>query len=68
VLEQVDASLTIASNDVLSSLGALDELATVGSLTIAGNPALPQCFVDELDARLMACGSCAGNDTTATCN
>jgi len=69
VLATVDSYFTIASNDALTSLGTLDALTSVGMLTIAGNPALPQCFVDELDARLMACNaSCGGNDMTATCN
>lgn len=62
-------NFTIAGNDVLTSLGDLDSLLSVGMLTIAGNPMLPQCAVDELDQRLMACNaSCGGNDMTAVCN
>jgi hypothetical protein len=50
-------------------MGTLDSLLSVEMLVIAGNPMLPQCFVDELDQRLMACNmSCGGNDMTATCN
>jgi hypothetical protein len=68
-LGTVTSSFVIASNEVLTSLGNLDALMTVGALTIAGNPALPQCLVDELDERLMACNdSCGGNDTNAVCN
>jgi hypothetical protein len=62
-------NLTIAGNPELTSVGTLSELSEVGLLVIGGNPKLPQCFVDALDARLMACDmSCGGNDTTATCN
>jgi hypothetical protein len=61
-------NLTVADNLVLTTLGTLDALTEVDSLIIAGNPMLPQCFVDELDERLMACSStCGGNDTTALC-
>lgn len=68
-LTTIDTSLTIASNPVLETLGTLDALASVGTLTIAGNASLPQCFVDGLDARLSACNaSCGGNDVIATCN
>jgi hypothetical protein len=69
VLTSVETSLTFASNPVLETVGTLDALESVGTLTIAGNPAFPQCFVDALDARLSACNaSCGGNDETATCN
>jgi hypothetical protein len=68
-LAEVGDSLTIAGNSMLTSLGALDELASVGTLTITGNPMLPQCAVDALDARLQACnGGCMGNDASATCD
>jgi len=68
-LYDVARSFTVADNAVLSNIGTLDDLETVGSLSIQGNPALPQCFVDALDARLMACNtSCTGNDPTATCD
>jgi len=61
--------LTIAANDLLSTIGDVDALMSVSMLVITGNPALPQCEVDALDARLMACGSsCGGNDPAATCN
>jgi hypothetical protein len=69
VLTSVETSLTFASNPVLETVGTLDALESVGTLTVAGNPAFPQCFVDALDARLSACNeSCGGNDETATCN
>ena len=62
-------SFTIAGNQSLETVGTLDALMSVGSLIIAGNPRLPQCFVDALDARLGACNmTCGGNDTTAVCN
>ncbi|HEX6276949.1 MAG TPA: hypothetical protein VFZ53_28105 [Polyangiaceae bacterium] len=62
-------NLTIAGNAELTSVGTLSELTDVGLLVIAGNVKLPQCSVDALDARLMACDmSCGGNDTSATCN
>jgi hypothetical protein len=62
-------SFTVAGNQTLVTLGTLDALMSVGSLIIGGNPRLPQCFVDALDARLMACNmTCSGNDTTAVCN
>ena len=62
-------NLTIAGNEALTSLGDLDALTSVGMLVIAGNTMLPQCRVDELDERLMACNmSCGGNDDTAMCN
>jgi hypothetical protein len=62
-------NLTISGNDELLTVGTLSELDDVGSLIISGNPKLPQCFVDALDARLMACDmSCVGNDASATCN
>jgi hypothetical protein len=38
-------------------------------LVIAGNPMLPQCFVDQLDLRLQACNmSCGGSDAVASCS
>jgi hypothetical protein len=61
-------SLTIAQNDVLTDVGSLESLTSLESLVFAANASFPQCEVDALDARLMACTSCAGNDTTATCN
>ena len=62
-------SFTVAGNQSLETLGTLNALLSVGTLTIAGNPRLPQCFVDALDLRLMACNmSCGGNDMTAVCN
>jgi hypothetical protein len=62
-------TLTIAGNPVLETVGTLDSLTSVDLLIIAGNSQLPQCFVDALDARLMACDmSCGGNDMTAVCN
>jgi hypothetical protein len=68
-LTTIDTSLTIASNPALETLGTLDALTSVNTLTIAGNTSLPQCFVDGLDARLSACNaSCGGNDESATCN
>ena len=60
--------ITIASNMALTDIGTLEALTDVDSLLIAGNPMLPQCFVDALDARLQACTACQGNDTTAVCN
>ena len=60
--------ITIASNMALTDLGTLEALTDVDSLLIAGNPMLPQCFVDALDARLQACTACQGNDATAVCN
>jgi hypothetical protein len=68
-LTTIDTALTIASNPALETLGTLDALTSVNTLTIAGNTSLPQCFVDALDARLSACNaSCGGNDESATCN
>jgi hypothetical protein len=62
-------TLTIAGNPELETVGTLDSLVSVDTLIIAGNAQLPQCFVDALDARLMACNmSCGGNDMTAVCN
>jgi hypothetical protein len=49
-------------------VGTLDALTSLDSLVFASNASFPQCFVDALDARLMACTACMGNDTTATCN
>jgi hypothetical protein len=61
-------NLTIAGNEELTTVGTLSELSDAGQLIIAGNPKLPQCFVDALDERLMACNkSCSGNDANATC-
>ena len=61
-------TLTIAENQTIASVGTLDALVDVGLLIIAGNPMLPQCFVDALDERLGACNmSCSGNDTSAVC-
>jgi hypothetical protein len=61
-------TLTFAENQALTSVGTLDALTDVDLLVITGNPMLPQCFVDALDARLQACNmSCGGNDATAVC-
>jgi hypothetical protein len=62
-------NLTISGNEALSTVGTLSALGEVGLLVISSNPKLPQCFVDALDARLMACDmSCSGNDASATCS
>jgi len=62
-------NLTISGNQTLSTVGTLEALGDVGVLVISSNPMLPQCVVDALDARLMACDmSCDGNDVSATCN
>jgi hypothetical protein len=68
-LTTVSASLTIAANPLLGTLGDTDSWLAVESMIITDNPSLPQCEIDLLDARLMACGgSCAMNDASATCD
>jgi hypothetical protein len=68
-LTTISASLTIAANPLLGTLGATDGWLAVESMTITDNASLPQCEVDLLDARLMACaGTCAMNDASATCD
>jgi hypothetical protein len=62
-------NLSIAGNEALLTVGTLSALDDVGLLVISSNPKLPQCFVDALDTRLMACNmSCSGNDASATCS
>jgi hypothetical protein len=60
-------TLTVVSNVTLTDVGTLEALTEVETLVIAGNPLLPQCFVDELEARLRACTACEGNDAAAVC-
>jgi hypothetical protein len=66
----VSNQLTINGNPALATLGDSSALESVAVLEISYNPALPQCEVDALDARLQACGNrlCEGNDSTATCD
>jgi hypothetical protein len=59
-------SLSIAANDSLTSVGTLAAFTSGAGLVIASNPALPQCAVDVIAARV-ECGSCGGNNTAATC-
>jgi len=68
-LRTVSDQFIVGGNEKLTSLGNLDALESVGQLEISWNPALPQCLVDELDARLGACGprTCEGNNASATC-
>jgi hypothetical protein len=68
-LRTVSGQLVVTDNQALTSLGSLDNLESVGWLEIAWNGSFPQCFVDELEARLHACmpGSCEGNDQSASC-
>jgi hypothetical protein len=68
-LKTVSTNLTIAVNPSLLTLGDTEGWGSVGAMIITDNTSLPQCEVDELDARLMACGgSCALNDPDATCD
>lgn len=62
-------SLDIAENAVLTTL-LVGSSTDIESMSIRDNPMLPQCAVDALEARVMACGEarCTGNDETATCN
>lgn len=68
-LRTVSLNLTIAANPSLLTLGDTDAWVSVGAMIITDNASLPQCEVDALDARLIACGgSCALNDAEATCD
>jgi Leucine-rich repeat (LRR) protein len=65
--------LSISDNQRLTSLSGLESLTDIEILRIQGNPALPQCEVEALSARLgVPCGTvdspCAGNDDAASCN
>ncbi|MET0791207.1 MAG: hypothetical protein ABW061_06765 [Polyangiaceae bacterium] len=67
-LETVAKDFSVTINDELTSIGGLDRLVSVGTMQIAENPKLAQCFVDALGARLGACQSrCGSNDEAATC-
>ena len=67
-LTTVTELLGIFSNPMLVSLGALDQLTSVEAMNINTNAMLPQCLVNALDARLMACGSCGDNNWTEPCD
>jgi hypothetical protein len=60
--------VTVSANPALIEL-ELDALTSTGGLSIGDNDSLPQCAVDELDARLgFPCNeACTGNDPDAPC-
>jgi hypothetical protein len=62
--------LVIDGNPALTSLAGFDTLESANEMEIYGNASLPQCLVDELDARLQAClpRACEFNDATAACD
>jgi hypothetical protein len=65
-LSSID-SMTITGNASLRSIGSLGALMRIDSLIVAQNPRLPQCQVDAIDARLMACSPCTDNDDRVAC-
>lgn len=69
MLAEVSTNLTIAGNPLLATLGDTSSWRSVAAMIITDNPKLPQCEIDRLDERLMACdGSCALNDDAAVCD
>jgi hypothetical protein len=66
-LLSVAESLIVSQNPELDTL-TIENLSSVSAILINDNPKLPQCVVDAIDADLMACESCQGNDESTSCD